>query len=103
MIDAANKQRAANLSFIQGSVYSIPLESDSVAVVFSNALFQHLETPLRALKEMQRVLKEHGIVAIRIPDWSGLLVHPSTSRVKRAIQQFLSIHSRSMINHQYQA
>jgi ubiquinone/menaquinone biosynthesis C-methylase UbiE len=52
-----------NLRFYAGDAYHLPLDSQSVDVVVSFAVFHHLELA-RMVPEMRRVLKRAGIVFI---------------------------------------
>ncbi len=53
-----------NIEFIQGSVYEIPLPSNTFNAVFSHAVLGHLQEPVLALKEMLRVLKPGVVVGV---------------------------------------
>src|SRR4051812_17808527 len=65
----AVKRKLTNCRFQQGSVYDLPFPDASFDAVFSHALFEHLTDKTKALQEVERVLKPHGIVALRAPDF----------------------------------
>lgn len=71
--DHAAKEGVPNVTFEVASVYELPYPEASFDVVFSSALLEHLGTPVQALREMWRVLKPGGLVAVRIPDYDGFL------------------------------
>jgi ubiquinone/menaquinone biosynthesis C-methylase UbiE len=50
------------------SVYHLPFRDNSINVVHASHLFEHLENPLGALKELKRTSK--GSVIIRVPNAS---------------------------------
>jgi ubiquinone/menaquinone biosynthesis C-methylase UbiE len=58
------EQGLQNISWEQGDVYSLPFRPDQFAIVSSRFVFHHLENPLAALKEMQRVCKPGGKVVV---------------------------------------
>jgi len=45
-----------------GAAESIPLESDSQHILFFESVLEHVESPLRSLQEIHRVLQPGGIV-----------------------------------------
>ena len=49
----------------RGTAESIPLESDSVEMVWMSQVFHHLDDPGTAVQEIRRVLRSGGYVAIR--------------------------------------
>src|SRR5215468_12022546 len=68
MLDQARKTQAEqglqNLSWHQGDVTSLPFPDEHFSIVSSRFAFHHLEQPLAALKEMQRVCKPGGRVVV---------------------------------------
>jgi SAM-dependent methyltransferase len=48
-------------------------------------VLEHLSDPLRAIKEMRRVLKPGGIAGIKDPDYGTLVIEPSTPLVRDAM------------------
>jgi SAM-dependent methyltransferase len=50
------------------SCYSLPLKDNSVDVVACRWLFEHLESPDKAIREFGRVLKKGGILYIKTPN-----------------------------------
>ncbi len=67
-----------NVQFQVGNIYELPFAADSFDGVFAHTVLQHLSDPLRALGEMRRVLRPHGIIGLRDDDLGTLLVEPST-------------------------
>ena len=88
----ANNQKnpLANLSFQTGNVYELTLEENSADFIYSRFLFQHLEHPIKALKNVLKVLKPGGIYCVADVDDGWLMVHPEleefTSFTKAAAQ-----------------
>ena len=76
--ELAAQRGASNLRFERGSVYELPFPDESMDVVFAHNLVVHLAEPLRALREMRRVLKRGGVVGIADDDMGTWLWEPST-------------------------
>lgn len=76
-----HQRHPENLSFQQGSVYSLPFPDNSFDVVYARLLFQHLSAPLDALTNVLRVLKPGGKLCILDVDkgWSSLYPEPESS------------------------
>jgi ubiquinone/menaquinone biosynthesis C-methylase UbiE len=85
------RQQQIDVSFAVASIYALPFSDGYFDAVFAHALFEHLREPVRALREMKRVLRSSGLVGIRSPDWAGWLVHPPNSFVEQAFHQFKEI------------
>jgi ubiquinone/menaquinone biosynthesis C-methylase UbiE len=65
MLDIARAQHNPNVEWKQGAAESIPLENESVDLVFMSQVFHHLAEPQPALREIHRVLTAEGYLAIR--------------------------------------
>ena len=63
---------SSGIRFIQTDVHSLPFEDDSIDRVISNCLFHHLEDPLQAMKELNRVVRSGGVIDIFLPTDPGL-------------------------------
>ena len=55
----------ANLSFIEGDAYHLPLQSNSVDLIYLHAVCMYLNPVEKVLAEAYRVLKPHGKIALR--------------------------------------
>jgi ubiquinone/menaquinone biosynthesis C-methylase UbiE len=58
----------SNLKFEVASIYSLPFAAGEFDAAFSHALFEHLNKPVEALREIRRVLKPSGVAGICAPD-----------------------------------
>lgn len=72
----AQERHLSNLSFDTGDVYSLDFPDDSFDVVHAHQVLQHLTDPVAALREMRRVAKPGGLVAIRDADYHGMFWYP---------------------------
>lgn len=88
----AAAQKLGGAKYVQGSVYQLPFETGSFDAVLAHALFQHLAEPERGLAELYRVTAPGGVVGVRSPDWSGLLLYPDPPSVRDAVARFLAVH-----------
>jgi len=67
-IDREVRGNACLDSFLQASVCRLPLRSDSVDVLLSGFVVEHLSDPLAAFREFRRVLKPGGTAFIWTPN-----------------------------------
>lgn len=52
---------------LEGTAYQIPVENESFDSAICTAVLEHLEEPLKALQECNRVLKDEGMAIYSIP------------------------------------
>ncbi|MEH2111754.1 MAG: methyltransferase domain-containing protein [Nostoc sp.] len=86
--ESAFNQGVSNTNFLEGNIYALPFPDNSFDAIFSHALFEHLQEPVQALRELWRVLKPGGIVGLRSPDWGGFLISPSTPELEKAFSYY---------------
>jgi ubiquinone/menaquinone biosynthesis C-methylase UbiE len=75
--DAA-KAGADNVTFQVADAYSLPFADDSVDVAHAHQLLQHLGDPVAALRELRRVVRPGGVVAVRDADYAGMTWFPQS-------------------------
>lgn len=94
-LDAARRDAAArgqeNVRYQEGSVYEIPFGEASFDVAYAHQVFQHLRERELALREMLRVVRPGGLVAVRDVDWGTVAYWPRN----RWIDRFVEIHLRT--------
>lgn len=78
---AARQDAAArglgNLRYEEASVYQLPYADASFDAAYAHQVFQHLREPAKALREVLRVLKPGGLVAVRDVDWGTATYWPA--------------------------
>jgi ubiquinone/menaquinone biosynthesis C-methylase UbiE len=52
---------------IVGDIHHLPLGDSSVDGIFCIAVLEHVEDPIRAVKEMYRVLEKDGLMLVYVP------------------------------------
>ena len=65
-----------DVEFVVGDVHALELPDDTFDVVHAHQVLQHVGDPVQALREMRRVCKPGGIVAVRDSDYHGFVWYP---------------------------
>ena len=79
------------VSFAFGDVYRIDVPDASFDIVHAHQVLQHLADPVAALKEMRRVVRPGGIVAVRDADYGSFTWHPGDDRLVRWLELYREI------------
>jgi ubiquinone/menaquinone biosynthesis C-methylase UbiE len=87
VIEAARRDHPprddARVDFAVGDVYSLDLDDGSFDVVYAHQVLQHLSDPVTALREMRRVLRPGGLLAVRDSDYGAFVWTPEDPRLDR--------------------
>lgn len=95
VIDTAQRELGvANLSFEAGDVYSLRFDPASFDLAFVHQVLHHLGDPVAALREIRRVLKPGGRVAVRESDYGAFVWAPPDPRLTRWMEIFHRINER---------
>jgi len=73
--------------FIQANVYRLPFKDASLDFVSLQEVLEHLDRPLDAVREINRVLKDHAMLVVTVPNaqyWRIILAELGRS-AKRAL------------------
>ncbi|HJP77955.1 MAG TPA: methyltransferase domain-containing protein [Pseudonocardiaceae bacterium] len=84
----AEAEGATNVEFAVADVYALPYPDDSFDVVHAHQVLQHLADPVAALREMGRVCRPGGVVAVRDADYAAMTWYPEYP----ALDDWLSIY-----------
>ena len=78
VIDQARRDASGvdNVEFATGDVYALDFPDSSFDVVHAHQVLQHLPDPVGALREMRRVCKPDGVVAVRDSDYAAFTWYP---------------------------
>jgi ubiquinone/menaquinone biosynthesis C-methylase UbiE len=94
-LDGARRDAAArgleNLEYEEGSVYQLPFTDASFDVVYAHQVLQHLRERESAVREMLRVVRPGGLVAVREVDWGTAAYWPRDPWIDR----FVEVHQRT--------
>ncbi|GEN78454.1 methyltransferase domain-containing protein [Actinotalea fermentans] len=85
VLDGARKRASAagvDVDFVQGDVYRLDVPDDTFDVVHAHQVLQHLTDPVAALREMRRVAKPGGIVAVRDADYGAFTWFPASPGIE---------------------
>lgn len=66
-----------NVTFQPGNVYQLPFRDNEFDAAWLCSVVMYLERPVEGLREIYRVLKPGGVIAITDMDWSGDVIYPS--------------------------
>jgi len=97
----ADAQRAAhdagvtNVEFGMGDVYALDHPDRCFDIVHAHQVLQHLTDPVAALREMRRVVRADGVVAVRDSDYSGFVWAPADPRLDRWLALYLAVTARN--------
>lgn len=83
--DVVEKARACaaergvqNISFATGDIHALPFPDATFDVTHAHQVLQHIADPIQALREMRRVTKVGGIVAVRDVDFRATSWYPDS-------------------------
>jgi ubiquinone/menaquinone biosynthesis C-methylase UbiE len=71
------------ITFTAGDVYELDFPDASFDVVHAHQVLQHLGDPVAAMREMRRVVRPGGVVAVRDADYQAMAWHPEEPRLDR--------------------
>jgi ubiquinone/menaquinone biosynthesis C-methylase UbiE len=85
-LDAAQRlamdRGVLNVRFQQGSVYELRFPDATFDVAVAHFVLEHVSDPLRALREIRRVLRPGGIAAIKDPYYPAFTFRPETPELR---------------------
>jgi ubiquinone/menaquinone biosynthesis C-methylase UbiE len=90
-IIAAATRDYPGVEFMVGDVYGLPFADESWDVVHAHQVLQHLADPVAALRQMRRVVRAGGIVAVRDSDYATFTWHPMSEGLERWLRLYHEI------------
>ena len=79
------------VEFALGDVYALDDPDDSYDVVHAHQVLQHLTDPVAALREMLRVCRPDGVVAVRDADYAAMVWYPADPRLDRWLEVYRAV------------
>ena len=73
---AAAERGTSNIDFRVADIHALAFDDASFDVTHAHQVLQHVADPVQALREMARVTRRGGIVAVRDSDYSGFCWWP---------------------------
>ena len=89
----ASPQR--DVTFRVGDVYELDFPDESFDIVYAHQVLQHLVRPIEALKEMRRVLRPDGLLAVRDADFGGFVWAPRNPLLDRWLDLYHQLTRRN--------
>jgi SAM-dependent methyltransferase len=78
------------VDFAVGDVHALDFPDDSFDVVHAHQVLQHVGDPVAALREMRRVTRPGGVVAVRDSDYAAFTWYPELP----ALNEWLDLYER---------
>lgn len=73
----------SNVTLEVADAHALPFADGSFDVTHAHQVLQHLDDPVRALREMARVTRPGGLVAARDADYAAMAWHPESPGLDR--------------------
>jgi SAM-dependent methyltransferase len=80
-----------NVRFETGDVYGLEYPDDSFDIVHAHQVLQHLSDPVTALREMRRVCRPDGVIAVRDADYASFAWAPLDARLDEWLGLYRSV------------
>ncbi|MER8060954.1 MULTISPECIES: class I SAM-dependent methyltransferase [unclassified Streptomyces] len=75
--ETAAARGLANVDFAVADVHALDYPDDTFCVVHAHQVLQHVGDPVQALREMRRVTKPGGFIAVRDADYAAMTWYPA--------------------------
>jgi ubiquinone/menaquinone biosynthesis C-methylase UbiE len=92
---AAASAAGVDVTFEVGDVYALEADDDSFDVVHAHQLLQHLTDPVAALREMARVCRPGGVIAVRDVDYGAFVTFPADAGLDRWLDLYHRVARRN--------
>jgi ubiquinone/menaquinone biosynthesis C-methylase UbiE len=80
-----------NARFEVADIQQLPFPDGSFDAVFANGVLMHLPEPVRALRELRRVLRSGGVIGVRDPDFATNILAPLTPLMAEHLRTELAL------------
>jgi SAM-dependent methyltransferase len=82
----------SNLNFEVGDAYGLRFDDATFDVVHAHQVLQHVTDPVAVLREMRRVLKPGGVLAVRDVDYGGTIWAPAIAGLDKWLRIYEAVH-----------
>lgn len=87
----ADEHGVQNVTYTSGDAHALPFADASFDVTHAHQVLQHVGDPVRALREMVRVTRPGGIVAVRDVDYRATSWFPESAGLDRWLDLYLRV------------
>jgi ubiquinone/menaquinone biosynthesis C-methylase UbiE len=87
----AKSKGDSRTTFRQGDAVALPFPDDSFDVAHAHQVLQHLADPVAALRELARVVRPGGLIAVRDVDYEAMTWYPASPRLGQWLSTYRSI------------
>ena len=84
-----------DVEFVVGDGYALDAADGSYDVVHAHQVLQHLTDPVAALREMARVCRPGGLVAVRDVDYAATTWFPASAGLERWLELYSAVARRN--------
>ncbi|MFI8435536.1 class I SAM-dependent methyltransferase [Streptomyces sp. NPDC079020] len=88
---AVRERGLDNVTFAAADVHALDFPDDSFDVVHAHQVLQHVGDPVQALREMRRVCRPGGLVAVRDSDYAAMTWYPEAP----GLTEWLEVYRRT--------
>jgi SAM-dependent methyltransferase len=81
-------RRGVAADLVVGDVHDLPFPDDAFDVVHAHQVLQHVADPVLALRELRRVCRPGGTVAVRDSDYAGFTWWPALPALDRWLELY---------------
>jgi ubiquinone/menaquinone biosynthesis C-methylase UbiE len=86
--ELAASRGLGTVTFERGSITDLPFADASFDVAFAHTVLEHVRDPAAAVRELRRVVRKGGLIALRDVDWECRTVGPPDPRVEEAAELY---------------
>lgn len=87
----ASQRGLKNIEFATGDIHALDYPDESFDVVHVHQVLQHIHDQVGALREMRRVTKKGGLVAVRESDFEAFTWWPATPGMTKWVETYLRV------------
>ena len=87
----ASERGVTNTTFTTGDVHALPFADATFDVTHAHQVLQHIADPVQALREMRRVTKPGGLVAVRDVDNRANAWYPESAGMDFWLDMYLRV------------
>ncbi|KAF9894740.1 hypothetical protein FE257_006630 [Aspergillus nanangensis] len=87
----AQEKSIRNVEFTTGDAHKLPFEDNTFDITHAHQVLQHVKNPVLVLREMARVTKPNGYVAVRSTDFRGFAWWPETEGMDAWRELYLKV------------